>query len=592
MYNEIEKKVFNLLNFEKEIKITTTFYEGVSVNYDGKKAIIGCNTKPQFARGCFLLVKHIRQGEEKFFIDQKPSFKSCGPMLDVSRNGVLKVESVKKIIDYVQTLGMNMLMLYTEDVFEMKEYPYFGYLRGRYSEKELRDIDDYAFEAGIEVIPCIQTLGHMEQYLRWAAASPVKDTKRELLAGSPETYDFIECEIKTMKKCFRSHKIHIGMDEASSAGSGKYLLKNGFTPKFELLNNHVKKVIGICEKYDFEPMMWSDMYFRICSERHGYHDETVNISKENAGKIPHIDLIYWDYDNTWDFLINHMIKEHKKISKSLVFAGGINTWEGFIPNAEKTIETSMKALALCAKEKAETVIATLWCDDGCETNHFLALPLLPVFSEACYLGEACSISDIKSAAVCLTGFDLDYLTSISRVHSKYLYGRMLFYGDIFFDLPHYGDDNTEYRKNLKEAEKAAESMKDAGEDYEYYYTYIKILVKRLEIRMNLRNKYLQKDKNYLLLVADKELPDLICDYRRLFEIQKAQWFRVYKPYGFEVLAERYGGVERRIETAAELIKRYVSGEIDKIDMLEEEPLETGVIRFHRMGISPGVVEWS
>lgn len=37
----------------------------------------------------------------------------------------------------------------------------------KYTERELREIDDYAFALGIEVIACIQTLGHLGQMLQW-----------------------------------------------------------------------------------------------------------------------------------------------------------------------------------------------------------------------------------------------------------------------------------------------------------------------------------------------------------------------------------------------------------------------------------------
>lgn len=50
-----------------------------------------------------------------------------------------------------------------EDMFEMVGQPMFGYKRGRYTLDELREIDQRAAAFGLEVIPCIQTLGHLEQ---------------------------------------------------------------------------------------------------------------------------------------------------------------------------------------------------------------------------------------------------------------------------------------------------------------------------------------------------------------------------------------------------------------------------------------------
>ena len=37
-------------------------------------------------------------------------------------------------------MGLNSLMLYMEDTYEIPEYPYFGHLRGRYSQSDFAGI--------------------------------------------------------------------------------------------------------------------------------------------------------------------------------------------------------------------------------------------------------------------------------------------------------------------------------------------------------------------------------------------------------------------------------------------------------------------
>lgn len=81
-------------------------------------------------------------------------------------------------------------MVYTEDTYEVKAYPYFGYMRGRYTEEELKECDQYAAELGIEMIPCIQTLAHLTEALKWNYAIDIRDTADILLAGSEATYTF------------------------------------------------------------------------------------------------------------------------------------------------------------------------------------------------------------------------------------------------------------------------------------------------------------------------------------------------------------------------------------------------------------------
>ncbi|MCI8459504.1 MAG: beta-N-acetylhexosaminidase, partial [Clostridia bacterium] len=72
------------------------------------------------------------------------SYKRFGAMIDCSRNAVLNISAVKRLIDGLAKMGYNTLELYTEDTFEVEGEPYFGYLRGRYSGAEIKEIDAYA----------------------------------------------------------------------------------------------------------------------------------------------------------------------------------------------------------------------------------------------------------------------------------------------------------------------------------------------------------------------------------------------------------------------------------------------------------------
>ena len=157
----IRKMVFDLVGCNFSGNVEEKQFDGLCVKYENGHAVIGADTVPAKARGYLLLAKAIAEGKNSFETIQKPNFSLIGPMLDVSRGGVMKPESVKKYLDYTAALGMNMLMLYTEDTYEVEGYPFFGYQRGRYTLKELQDIDDYAYSLGIEVIPCIQTFGQI-----------------------------------------------------------------------------------------------------------------------------------------------------------------------------------------------------------------------------------------------------------------------------------------------------------------------------------------------------------------------------------------------------------------------------------------------
>ena len=120
------------------------------------------------------------------------SFKRFGVMLDCSRNAVMKVSEIKKLIDYLVKMGYNALELYTEDTLEVENEPYFGYMRGRYTGEEIRSIDEYAHSKGVELIPCIQTLAHFTNTVKLPAYADIVDVNDILLIDEPKTYEFLE----------------------------------------------------------------------------------------------------------------------------------------------------------------------------------------------------------------------------------------------------------------------------------------------------------------------------------------------------------------------------------------------------------------
>lgn len=52
-------------------------------------------------------------------------------MVDCSRSSVLRVDTVFNIIRQSALYGLNTLQLYTEDTYQIKDEPFFGYGRGK-----------------------------------------------------------------------------------------------------------------------------------------------------------------------------------------------------------------------------------------------------------------------------------------------------------------------------------------------------------------------------------------------------------------------------------------------------------------------------
>ena len=140
--------------------------------------------------------------------------KRLGVMIDCSRNAVMKPETIKRFVGYIKKAGYNAVYLYMEDTYEIDGEPYFGHLRGRYTQAELKEINDFCISEGIEAIPCVQTLAHLNQIFKWNEYKPINDCADILLTNDARTEKLIENMFSSLKKCFDTRSINIGMDEA------------------------------------------------------------------------------------------------------------------------------------------------------------------------------------------------------------------------------------------------------------------------------------------------------------------------------------------------------------------------------------------
>lgn len=577
----IKETIFKEVDFCYQGVIDVIEYDGVYVDYNDGKAVVGANDLAKLARAFFLFAKEFSKGKKVFTISNRPKFETLGAMVDMSRNSVMKVEAVKDYINKLAALGFNMLMLYTEDTYELKEYKFFGYMRGRYSEAELMEIDGYAKSMGIEVIPCIQTLAHLSQFLKWDEAKEIRDTNDILLIDEAKTYEFIEAAISTMRRVFSSKRIHIGMDEAHDVGRGKFLDKNGYQNRFDILNRHLNCVVEICTRYDFKPMMWSDMFFRLANN--GNYD-AAELPIEVVNNIPKVDMVYWNYYKDDVKAHDEMIDSHKKLGREIVFAGGCAIWYGFLPWFEYSYNNSLAAMKSCAKNRIPTVFATMWGDDGSETNIFYSLALLPIYSEACFNGDELTDEAIEDVAQFLLKMDYqaarDMGKLIPNINDR-VNGKEFFYADVLYDLGRGVNESKQAAESYLDCQNRMEQLllkKDKNYNwYLYAYYLYKICAVKAQLRCELRQSYQKGDKQYLKETAEKTLPALKQDYESLLILHREQWMKTYKAFGFEVLSFRYGGVMQRLEDVALTLKAYLNGEIDQIEQLEQQVLP---VRLH------------
>lgn len=520
--------------------------------------------------------------EKPVELEEQPQFDMNGVMLDCSRNGVLRTETVKKMLRRMSLMGLNMLMLYTEDTYKVESAPYFGYMRGRYTEDELRECDSCAASLGIEMIPCIQTLSHLEKFLQWSVTAPVRDTARTLLADEKETYDLLEQMIESASAPFRSKRIHIGMDEASDVGLGAYLRKHGYRDPFSTIIRHLRRVAEITERQGLKPMMWSDMFFKFASPTHtGYQPET-SFPAEILSDVPkQIQQVYWRYGTLPVETHRQLIEKHRLLSERPVFAGGVFTWGRFGTNYDITLPALENSLTACKKEGVKDTLITLWGDDGQEGNYFTGLLGLQYFAEHSYSSDV-KEEDVRERIYQCTGIDYQAFMDISALNQNdRLTGHNNLAKSLLWQDPLLGlFDHEVEGLNLNDYfKKLADKLEKHRKDYsgpEMIFDVPAALARTLEIKsvigLKLRTAYQEKDTSTLRQICHSELPELQERVNTLRQTHRRQWLLLNKAFGWEVLDIRYGGLANRCESTIQRLSQFLAGELQCLEELEEERL--------------------
>ncbi len=517
---------------------------------------------------------------------QASSLRMRGAMVDVSRNGVLTVEAAKHWLRCCALLGLNMVMLYSEDTYEVPGEPFFGYLRGRYTQDELTELDDYAFALGIEMIPCIQALAHMEEILQWPAYAAVKDTWNVLLAEDDATYALIERYITAASAPFRTKRIHLGMDEAWGMGTGRYKQLKGEKAPADILNDHLIRVKAICDKLGLQPMIWGDMFIHLASSSGSIYDYSAKVPQDVIDKIPTgVELVYWDYYHTKVEDYTNGIDLYRSLGAPTLMAGGGWTWNRLWAHLPYAFAATNACLTACTQKGMQDYFITLWGDDGMECDVFSSLPALALVAEYAYAG---TIDDNALHAqfhgACeghmhdfFVASQIDYLANQhDGTKGPDNMSKWLLWQDPLLAL---ADPNTDgaglqaYYAGIADALEEAEQHGGLNSRLEFPRRIARTLSLKVELRRNLEQAYRAGDTAALRHIVDGQLTDLRTEMDGLWRCHRDMWLTTYKPFGLEVIELRYGGQRTRLESLAERLQAYLVGAIDRIPELDAELLK-------------------
>jgi len=403
--------------------------------------------------------------------------------------------------------------------------------------------------------------------------------------------------------------VNIGMDEAHMVGLGKYLDKHGYENRFEILIRHLNKVVEIAKRYGFTPHMWSDMFFRLALKGSYYADKEFTFAPEIIDAVPQeVELVYWDYYRKPKETFDIMFNAHKQFGRSIWFAGGAKTWEGFAPFNEQSLITQKPAMQSLREHGVKNVMITVWGDDGKECSYFAVLPALYAmrqYADGNFDEEKIKRGFYQTFGIVYDDFlalDLPNVVGIKDKDGNECGQnpcKALLYSDPFmgkYDALVAKSKEIPYQQY---ASILTEKGKKVGE-FKYIFDTLSALCSVLAIKATLgvrtRRAYKSGDKNALISVI-KDYEEAGRRLEIFHDLFYELWHKENKSFGWEVFDVRLGGLKQRLKTCRKVLQSFADGEIAKIEELEEEVLlESDEVRFYHSGfyaelVSYGRLSW-
>lgn len=230
-----------------------------------------------------------------------------------------------------------------------------------YTPTQVEQFHAAAAEAGLEIIPLVQCLGHLEWILTPAGREhllevPGKtDVLNPLADGARELVESLVNDVLALSPNLRY--FHLGGDEAWTFGSHPdtkaYIEKHG---KGRLYLQHVVPILEILSEKGVRPILWHDMMTQW--------DE-----KALRELSQHADLMFWWYNghpNNTAAQDPFHPTHRKRFRQQEVSLWGASAYKGAdgqsadVPNIETRRNNNLGWAEVAVKEKLKGVVATGW----------------------------------------------------------------------------------------------------------------------------------------------------------------------------------------------------------------------------------------
>ena len=344
-------------------------------------------------------------------------------MLDISRDKVPTMGTLKQLVEILEKFNYNQLQLYTEHTFAYSKHEAVWKAASPMTADEVRELDLFCAMHGIDLVPNQNSFGHLERWLvrpeynhlaelpRGGAPLPWGGFKKDpttLCPTDPASLEFLAGLYDELLPNFESRLFNIGCDETFDLlGEGRSAAAVKEKGEGRVYLEFLLKVAELVRKRGKRPMFWGDVILR--------HPELVP-------ELPK-DLIALD----WGYEGNHpfMDEAAKFAAAGLDFyvCPGTSSWNSLAGRVENMRENMIAAERAGHLHGAKGFMVTDWGDGGHWQPLAASLPGLILGGNLAFSGASAAKMDLEDALDAVMGVPLG--GTLLRLGTLYLRGGAL-----------------------------------------------------------------------------------------------------------------------------------------------------------------------
>lgn len=344
-------------------------------------------------------------------------------MLDISRDKVPSMGTLKQLVEILEKFNYNQLQLYTEHTFAYSKHESVWKDASPMTAQEIRELDLFCAMHGIDLVPNQNSFGHLERWLvkpeynhlaelpHGGAPLPWGGFKKDpttLCPTDPASLEFLAGLYDELLPNFESRLFNIGCDETFDLlGEGRSAAAVKEKGEGRVYLEFLLKVAELVRKRGKRPMFWGDVILR--------HPELVP-------ELPK-DLIALD----WGYEGNHpfMDEAAKFAAAGLDFyvCPGTSSWNSLAGRVENMRENMIAAERAGHLHGAKGFMVTDWGDGGHWQPLAASLPGLILGGNLAYSGASAAKMDLEDALNAVMGVPLG--GTLLRLGTLYLRGGAL-----------------------------------------------------------------------------------------------------------------------------------------------------------------------